>query len=70
MKLHGQLSKEFFGGEIWVLRTRDGAQYQLQGRIPDGLEGREVAVRASPSENSFGIGMVGEILDVQSIREA
>lgn len=70
MKLSGQLSKEFFGGEIWVLRTREGAQYQLQGRIPEALEGKQVAVSASPSENAFGIGMVGEILDVSSIREA
>ncbi|MCB9759007.1 MAG: hypothetical protein H6739_04140 [Alphaproteobacteria bacterium] len=70
MKLVGQLTKEFFGGEVWVLRTDDGATYQLSGSIPSKLENRRVRVSARPSEASFGFSMVGQILDVRRIAEA
>ena len=67
MNLTGTLTREFFGGEVWVLRTAEGAQYQLTGDIPEALEGHRVSVQAKPSDNAFGIGMIGPILDVQSI---
>ena len=70
MKLTGPLTREFFGGEVWVLRTDEGAQYQLAGKVPASLEGQRVKVKAKPSENAFGIGMVGDILDVQDIKGA
>lgn len=67
MKLTGTLTREFFGGEVWVLRTDEGAQYQLTGDVPAALEGHRVNVQAEPSDNAFGIGMIGPILDVQSV---
>ena len=70
MNLTGMLTREFFGGEVWVLRTDDGAQYQLTGEVPAHLEDQRVKVKASPSENAFGIGMIGQILDVTSIEAA
>ncbi len=70
MKLTGTLTREFFGGEVWVLRTDDGGQYQLTGQVPDKLDGQRVKVKAEPSPQSFGFSMVGEILEVQTIRSA
>lgn len=66
----GTLRREFFGGEIWVLRTPDGQAYQLQGKIPSALEGKQVQVKGSASDKAFGIAMVGPILDVERIQVA
>ena len=68
MKFEGQLSRDHFGGEVWILRTGEGAQYQLKGRIPRDLEGSHVQVDAEPAKESYGFSMVGEILEVSSIR--
>lgn len=70
MTLTGTLSREFFGGEVWVLRTDDGGQYQLAGSVPAKFEGKRVKVDATPSNNNFGISMVGQVLDLQSIKSA
>ncbi len=64
----GTLKREFFGGEIWVLRTGAGQAYQLQGKIPPALENKQVKVKGSASDAAFGIAMVGPILDVESIQ--
>lgn len=63
----GTLKREFFGGEIWVLRSAAGQAYQLQGKIPAELEDKQVKVKGSASDAAFGIAMVGQILDVESI---
>ena len=70
MKLTGTLTREFFGGEIWVLRTDDGGQFQLVGKVPQGMEGARVRVKARPSDNNFGVSMVGPIVDLVSIKPA
>ena len=70
MKVTGELSKEFFGGDVWVLRVPGGATYELKGSIPSKLEGRTVTVQASPAEAQMGFSMIGEILQVSAIREA
>ena len=67
MKLTGTLSKEFFGGDVWVLRTDEGAQYQLNGSVPSSLDGKKVKVSAKRSKAQFGISMVGDILDVSKV---
>ncbi|HJN73337.1 MAG TPA: DUF5818 domain-containing protein [Myxococcota bacterium] len=67
MTLTGTLSREFFGGPLWVLRSDDGASYQLNGEVPEKLEGCRVRVRAKKAKGQFGIAMIGEILDLSSI---
>ena len=69
-RYEGTLKREFFGGEIWVLRTKGGQAYQLQGKIPAELEDSQVKVQGSASDAAFGIAMVGPILDVQRIERA
>ena len=66
----GTLKREFFGGEIWVLRTKAGQAYQLQGKIPAVLEDQLVKVQGSASHAAFGIAMVGPIIDVEQIEPA
>ena len=66
MTLEGQLSREHFGGEVWVLRTADG-QYELKGRVPAALDGRRVRVKASRAKEAYGFSMVGTIVNVESI---
>jgi len=66
----GTLKREFFGGEIWVLRTKAGQAYQLQGKIPAVLEDQQVKVQGSASHAAFGIAMVGPIIDVEQIEPA
>jgi hypothetical protein len=68
--LNGKLEKQFFGGEVWVLHAEGGAQYQLKGAIPDGLEGQQVRVEARPAAQGFGFSMVGEVLNVKKIEKA
>ena len=67
MELTGELRREFFGGDVWVLRTDDGQSYQLNGEIPETLLDRRVQVEASRAEAAFGFAMVGAILDVRRI---
>ena len=69
-RYEGTLKREFFGGEIWVLRAKDGKAYQLQGKIPAELENSQVKVKGSASDAAFGIAMVGPILDVERIERA
>ena len=68
MKLRGRLTKQFFGGDVWVLQADDGAQYQLNGQVPAKLEGQQVEVDAKPAKQGFGFSMVGDVLDVQKIK--
>ena len=68
MKLRGRLTRQFFGGEVWVLQADDGAQYQLQGRVPERLDGKQVEVDAAPARQNMGFSMVGDIVDVKSIK--
>ncbi|MED5369939.1 MAG: DUF5818 domain-containing protein [Myxococcota bacterium] len=68
MTLQGTLSREFFGGEVWVLRTQDGQAYQLQGQVPPKLEGKQVEVIGEASDAAFGVAMVGPILDIKRLR--
>lgn len=70
MKLTGELTREFFGGDVWVLRTDDGQSFQLTGEIPEDLLDRRVDVEADRSEQAFGFAMVGEILEVRLIKPA
>jgi len=65
--LTGTLAREFFGGPIWVLRSDDGAAYQLNGTVPDELEGCRVKIKAKKAKGQHGISMIGEILDVSSV---
>ena len=67
MKLTGTLTREFFGGNVWVLRADDGASYELKGKVPEKLEGCRVVVRARKARSQFGISMIGEILETSSI---
>ncbi|MFT5586764.1 MAG: hypothetical protein ACI9VR_004366 [Cognaticolwellia sp.] len=69
-RYEGILKQEFFGGEIWVLRTKAGQAYQLQGKIPAEMEDKQVKVRGKASDAAFGIAMVGPILDVEKIELA
>lgn len=70
MNLVGTLERQFFGGPVWVLKAEDGAQYQLQGSIPDRLDGEKVQVRGQPSAQGFGFSMVGDVIDVERIKKA
>ncbi len=70
MKLTGVLTRQFFGGPVWVLEADGGAQYQLKGKVPEDLEGQRVQVEGQPAEQGFGFSMVGEVLEVQRIAGA
>lgn len=63
----GTLSYSDLGAGVWLLRTDDGQQLQLQGAIPEGLDGQRVEVKGREVE-AFGFGMAGPTLDVASVR--
>lgn len=68
MKVKGRLSQEFLGGDVWVLRTKKGESYQLEGKIPSALADKDVVVKGRLSDQQMGISMVGDILKVDSIK--
>ncbi len=70
MKLTGTLTRQFFGGPVWVLQADGGASYQLKGKVPEALEGRRVEVEGVAAEQGFGLSMVGEVLEVKRIAAA
>ena len=70
MKLTGVLTRQFFGGPVWVLQADGGAQYQLKGKVPEKYEGQRVQVEAEPAEQGFGLSMVGEVLEVKRVSAA
>ena len=70
MKVKGRLSQEFLGGTIWVLRTKTGESYQLDGKVPESLADQDVVVKGKLSDQQMGISMVGDILKVDSIKAA
>lgn len=63
----GTLTHSDLGAGVWTLRTDDGRTLQLQGAIPEGLEGERVEVKGREVE-AFGFGMAGPTVDVQKVR--
>ena len=61
----GKLSRGDIGPGIWILDTGD-RRYQLTGRIPQDLRGKQVRVRGTET-STFGFGMAGPTIEVQSI---
>ena len=70
MTIVGTLDKQFFGGDVWVLQADSGATYQLEGKIPGALKGKKVKVKGQTAKAQFGFSMVGEVLEVSSIKAA
>lgn len=70
MDLSGTLRREDFVGETWILDTDTGERFQLVGEIPGALAGKRVKVSGHRSSAGFGFAMVGEVIEVRSIRAA
>jgi hypothetical protein len=63
----GQVRREDLSGGIWVFCADDGARYQMAGGDQGLLkDGQRATVTGEVDGAAFGIGMVGEILRVQS----
>lgn len=69
MTLDGKLEKRFLAGPVWVLATAD-ADYELRGEISDELDGKLVLVEGERAKASFSMNMVGEVIEVATIKVA
>jgi len=54
----GTLKHVDLGAGVWVLETRGGKKHQLDGPIPEDLEGKKVVVEGE-KESLLGFGMIG-----------
>ncbi len=65
----GTIEKTDVEGGQWLLRSDQGVIYQLKG-APAALlvEGRRVEVDGDIAEGSFGLAMMGDILEVKGYR--
>ncbi|MBW2253824.1 MAG: hypothetical protein JRI25_04420 [Deltaproteobacteria bacterium] len=57
-KWKGKLKRVDLGAGVWVLKTKSGRKYQLDGPIPEDLEGEKVVVEGK-KESLLGFGMTG-----------
>lgn len=68
-KFIGTIEKTDVEGGAWLLRSDQGVVYQLQGGAADlRQEGRRVELEGQIAEASFGIAMMGDVLEVKSHR--
>ena len=68
-KLSGTIKKSDLEGGHWLLVTKDGAQYQLEGA--KGIkDGEHVVVEGKVERAAMGIGMTGPILKVKKVMPA
>lgn len=68
-KLIGTVEKTDVEGGAWLLRTDQGVVYQLRGGGADlRQDGRRVEVEGEVDSASFGIAMMGDVLEVKSHR--
>lgn len=65
----GRLVHEDLGAGVWMLEADDGRRYQLAGPLPEQMAGRQVEVTGRKA-GLFGFAMVGETIEVESIRRA
>ena len=70
--MKGKLIHEDLGAGAWILETKDGKRYTLDGDIPAHLKGKQVKVDGDVSEGGgFGFAMTGDpIIEVRSISAA
>lgn len=68
-KLSGTIKKSDLEGGHWLLVTKDGAQYQLEG-AKGVKDGAHVVVEGKVEKAAFGIGMTGPILKVTKVTPA
>jgi hypothetical protein len=65
----GTIERTDVEGGAWLLRTDQGVMYQLKGGSADlRKEGKRVEIEGTIAESSFGIAMMGEVLEVKSHR--
>jgi hypothetical protein len=68
-KFVGTIERTDVEGGQWLLRTDQGVVYQLKGAPAAMLvEGRRVEVSGAIAEGSFGLAMMGDVLEVESHR--
>ncbi len=67
MKLKGTITRTDIEGGAWLLKTDDGDQYQLTGKIEDAKDGQRVEVEGKVDKNAMGFGMMGAHFTVQKL---
>lgn len=67
MKLKGTITRTDIEGGAWLLKTDDGEQYQLTGKIDGARDGMRVEVEGKVDKNAMGFGMMGAHFDVQKL---
>ena len=68
MTLRGRLKAVFLGGQAWTLAADDGVTWQIVGPVPAELNGELVVVEGRPSEEQFGLNMLGRIFQAESVK--
>jgi len=59
MKLQGTITRTDVEGGHWLLKTDDGDQYQLTGKVDGAKDGLRVEVEGKVDKNAMGFGMMG-----------
>lgn len=67
MKLKGTITRTDIEGGAWLLKTDDGEQYQLTGKIEGARDGQRVEVEGKVDKNAMGFGMMGAHFTVQKL---
>lgn len=65
----GTIERTDVEGGGWLLRTDQGVIYQLKGGSADvRQDGRRVEIEGAIARGSFGITMMGDVLEIKSHR--
>lgn len=69
-KFKGKIQRTDIEGGHWLLRTDQGVMYQLKN-APNALlvDGMHVEIEGIIANSTFGIAMMGEVLEVHNYRE-
>lgn len=65
-KVQGTVVRSDLEGGLWLFRSNQGEQFQLQGGGDDLLkDGQRATIEGEVDSAGFGIGMAGSILKVE-----
>ena len=67
MKLKGTITRTDIEGGAWLLKTENGDQYQLVGKVDGAKDGLRVEVEGKVDKNAMGFGMMGAHFEVQKL---
>lgn len=67
MKVTGTIRRSDLEGGVWVLETKSGERYQLDGDVAAFRDGLDAEVTGEVDRNMMSIGMMGPTLKVKKV---